>query len=65
MMVEYVLLLTMLSAIVMSLFSAGSGSFQRTFNGSGPRLGARVEKLIRTGEDFSKATQAAPWSVKK
>lgn len=65
MMVEYVLLLTILSTLILSLFTAGDGAFHRTFNNSAPRLGARVEKLIRTGEGFSAASSLAAWGVKK
>ncbi len=63
-MVEYVLLLTVLTTLVVSMFSAGKGAFNTTFNNSAPRLGARVEKLIRTGEGFAGASESAPWSVR-
>lgn len=52
MMVEYVLLLTIISTLVLSMFTAGEGAFNKTFNNSAPKLGARVEKLIRTGDGF-------------
>jgi hypothetical protein len=64
MMVEYVLLLTILSTLVFTLFTAGNGAFNKTFNESAPRLGARVEKLIRTGEGFAKASEKSNWKIK-
>ncbi len=65
MMVEYVLLLTILSTLVFSLFTASDGAFSKTFNNSAPRLGARVEKLIRTGDGFTTANSSAPWGPKR
>lgn len=64
MMVEYVLLLTILSTLVLSLFTAGNGAFNQTFNQSAPRLGARVEMLIRTGEGFA-TNGRDDWIVKR
>lgn len=63
-MVEYVLLLTLLSGFALSLFTAGDGAFNKTFNDSAPRLGYRVEKLIRIGEDFEGA-KTNPWQPKR
>ena len=60
MIVEYVLLLVILLAFIVSLFSGGNGTFSKTFTTSAPRLGARVEKLVRTGEGFE-GSQSAPW----
>lgn len=65
MMVEYVLLLTILSALVLSMFTASNGAFSKTFNNSAPRLGARVEKLIRTGEGFNPGNSPVNWSPRK
>lgn len=64
MLVEYVLLLTLLTTFVVSLFSIGDGAFQKTFKGSAPRLGYRVEKLIRTGEGFGEVSENQPWKIK-
>lgn len=63
--VEYVLLLTIMTTFVVSLFTARDGAFTRTFNNSGPRLGARVEKLIRTGDGFDPDGAKASWRVNK
>lgn len=63
--VEYVLLLTIMTTFVVSLFTARDGAFTRTFNNSGPRLGARVEKLIRTGDGFDPDGEKASWRVNK
>jgi Flp pilus assembly pilin Flp len=60
MMVEYVLLLTILSTLVLGMFTAGDGAFTKTFNNSAPRLGARVEKLIKVGDDFNNTAEWAP-----
>lgn len=62
--VEYVLLLTIMTTFVVSLFTARDGAFTKTFNQSAPRLGARVEKLIRTGEGFDPKS-SAPWRPNK
>lgn len=59
--VEYVLLLTIMTTFVVSLFTARDGAFTKTFNQSGPRLGARIEKLIRTGEGFDPNGTRAKW----
>ncbi len=64
MMVEYVLLLTILSTLILSLFTASDGAFSKTFNNSAPRLGARVEKLVRTGEGFNTSSSPAAWRPK-
>ena len=64
MMVEYVLLLTILSTLVLTMFTAGNGAFNKTFNNSAPRLGARIEKLIRTGEGFNTSGSPAAWKPK-
>jgi Flp pilus assembly pilin Flp len=64
MMVEYVLLLTIVSSLMVSMFTASKGAFHQTFNNSAPRLGARVEGLIRTGEGFNTGGNTS-WTVKK
>lgn len=64
MMVEYVLLLTILSTLILSMFTASTGAFSKTFNNSAPRLGARVEKLIRTGEGFNASGSPVAWRPK-
>ncbi len=63
--VEYVLLLTITAMLMLSLFTTRGGAFTNTFNHSAPRLGARVEKLIRTGEGFDPTGRQATWGVKK
>lgn len=63
--VEYVLLLTITLMFMASLFSTRDGAFTSTFKNSAPRLGARVEKLIRTGEGFDPSGLQATWGAKK
>lgn len=47
--VEYVLLL---SLFVFLLMGALTSTPERSFNNAGPKLGARVEKHLTTGEEF-------------
>jgi len=63
--VEYVLLLTITVMFMLSVFTTRGGALTSTFNNSAPRLGARVEKLIRTGEGFDPSGLQATWGVKK
>lgn len=63
--VEYVLLLTITAMFMLSVFTTRNGAFTNTFNNSAPRLGARVEKLIRTGDAFDPTGSQATWGVKK
>ncbi|MEY4617256.1 MAG: hypothetical protein RJB66_2216 [Pseudomonadota bacterium] len=65
MMVEYVLLLTIVSSLMLSMFTASKGAFNQTFNSSAPRLGARVETLIRTGETGFNTQGKTSWRIKK
>jgi len=65
MIVEYVLLLAISAMFILNLFTSRGGSFSNTFNNSAPRLGARVEKLIRTGDGFVPTGTEADWALKK
>lgn len=57
--VEYILLLSLFVFIVMGALVTGP---QNSFTNSGPRLGARVEKHLITGEGFgdSKGSGVTP-----
>lgn len=59
--VEYVLLLVCVFAIAMKSFmSAPTNAFKQ----SGPRLGARVEKQIATGDGFRDKGARISWKAK-
>lgn len=51
--VEYVLLLALFVFFVMG---ALTGTPNRSFDNAGPKLGARVEKHLTTGEEFMTKT---------
>jgi hypothetical protein len=55
--IEYVLLLIGTFAIAMKLFVSAPS---KAFSESGPRLGARVERQLATGEGFS-LSAGSPW----
>ena len=56
--VEYVLLI---SLFVYFLFGALTSTPMKTFGDYGPRLGARVEKQLVTGDGFAKQGQSLQW----
>jgi hypothetical protein len=56
--VEYVLLL---SLFVYLLLSAMTTTPLKTFDDYGPRLGARVEKQMITGDGFTTQGKALKW----
>ena len=56
--VEYVLLL---SLFVYLLLGAMTSTPTKTFEDYGPRLGARVEKQIITGDGFTAQGKALKW----
>ncbi|MEZ0393090.1 MAG: hypothetical protein ACAH59_12790 [Pseudobdellovibrionaceae bacterium] len=60
--VEYILLLSLFVFFVMGALSSTP---QRSFDNAGPKLGARVEKHLTTGEEFmtkkGSGTSPTPW----
>jgi hypothetical protein len=56
--VEYVLLI---SLFVYLLLGAMTSTPMKTFDDYGPRLGARVEKQIITGDGFAKQNKSLQW----
>jgi hypothetical protein len=60
---ELVLLLSMFVFLVLGSFIGENGP-RNTFKQSGPRLGARIERDISTGEGFNgKGGKANEWRV--
>ncbi|MFM6929444.1 MAG: hypothetical protein ACKOX6_13330 [Bdellovibrio sp.] len=57
--IEYVLLLTAVFFIGLKAFLSAPGD---AFRNSGPRLAARVEKQLATGDGFSPKGQKNAWS---
>lgn len=63
MILEYILLLTMMVLFVASVLFTGPST---AFKNAGPKLGARVEKQLITGDRFSPdgVTPATQWREK-
>lgn len=61
---ELVLLLSMFVFIVLGGF-IGEGGPRRTFEESGPKLGARIERDISTGAGFKGKNATQPWVAPK
>jgi hypothetical protein len=56
--IEYVLLLTAMTMLVLKIFiSAPSDAFRK----SGPKMGARVERQLETGGGFTPKGQRQEW----
>lgn len=56
--VEYVLLV---SLFVYLLFEAMTATPMKTFEDYGPRLGARIEKQLMTGDGFTQKGAGLKW----
>lgn len=63
MILEYILLLTMIVLFVVSVVFTGPNS---AFKNAGPKLAARVEKQLITGDRFSRdgVSPATEWKEK-
>ncbi|MBO9667301.1 MAG: hypothetical protein J7501_10875, partial [Bdellovibrio sp.] len=58
--IEYVLLLTAILFIGLKAFVSAPGD---AFRNSGPKLAARVEKQLETGQGFKPKGNKIEWSV--
>lgn len=60
--IEYILLVFLFAFFVMGKLISGPNN---AFKASGPRLGARIEKQLVTGEGFHQKGSALQWTEPK